>query len=84
MKSRLLSWLRTVPARLTGSRVDVQAEHVTRLSCTARFDADADLERKIKAAREALGDVEPKGLRLIEEQPDVISHHRWPDDLPIG
>jgi hypothetical protein len=85
MLKALRSFLRSVPARLTGSRVSVGSEHVTRLSSAAKFPPDELLERRIKAAREVMGTVEVKALRLIETHPDADTVHAAEDfHGPIG
>jgi hypothetical protein len=47
--------LRSLPARIVGSHIE-QGETFTRLSTKAHFLSDAELDRRIKAARDLMGD----------------------------
>jgi hypothetical protein len=76
--SRLKAFLQSVPDRLYGSYIS-QGESFMGLSSKAQFPADQALERRIRAAREALGTVEPKPVRKTEPKPPLDY-----EELPNG
>lgn len=67
---RLRAYLTSVPSRVDGSFVSPGSESVTNLSTRAEFKADEALERKIAAARIAMGTVEMKPLRMVGQNSD--------------
>lgn len=84
--SKVLAFWRSVPHRFRGIHLGA-GEQFTSLSTRATFEADQALERRIRAAREALGPVEPKGDRkLLEDHADTFRKAvDVPEDsFPIG
>jgi hypothetical protein len=71
--ARFRRWLGSAPARLNGSHVEPQSEHVTTLSSRAVFSPDDTLLMRMARARDELGpDVQVRADRrkMIQEQPD--------------
>jgi hypothetical protein len=52
-------------------RID-SPEHFVSLSSRAEFPEDELLARRIKAARECLGTVDPRPVRFVEDQPTTF------------
>jgi len=72
--------MRSLPARIVGSRVELKRQQPTYLSSWAQFPADERLSLRLKAARDLIGDRPVVADRkLIEPQPDYSEFHG-----PIG
>jgi hypothetical protein len=71
--ARFRRWLGSAPARLNGSHVSPQSEHVTTLSSRARFSANDDLLLRMARARDELGpDVQPRADRKLIVETDTF------------
>lgn len=94
--SRWQKFLRTIPARITGSHVELKRHEPTYLSSWAQFPPDQRLALRLQAARDLIGEREVVADRiLVEPQPDFGERHNWSYDangspvdfeneLPIG
>ena len=76
----LKSFFQSIPQRILGTFIEVKSERLAKPSSVVKFPIDEDLERRVKAAREAMGTIEPKSLRRIEDQPDTFVERRPFDD----
>jgi hypothetical protein len=70
--------------RMNGSRVDVGGEHITRLSTRAHFPVSSNLELRLLAQRDLMGDRPVVADRRLIVETETFLDPAHVDELPIG